>query len=533
MKKIFLIYILFISLTGCKKYLDKNPQEGGISKFSKVEQYDALLNQFRITRNRVEWSQAIMASDDCHYEAEWQTFGSAATLTSTQPWEAYSTWNQEQYKSQFGSASGFLPFQSTYNYTYDFNYIIETVDDPAISGSPLLKKQVKAEAKFWRGFYHFLLAVEHCMHPALNNGQYPGIGYRNSISPINTGVVERGTIKSTFDNIVKDIEEAAVALNEVGKSRLLTNEPWRISVPAAQAVLARVHLYLGNYTKAFDNAKNAYAAYSFLYDLNDQSRFAVVNIPSGVPPVPQTEVFNGVTYSVFPQYPLIADDQNQVSPTSNSSYWYKEAYFRFVSQLGAIQKMPPTQALYDSYNSQDLRKKVYYDNNNNINLTTWLPPRYMNQLISKSYMKNAASRTNAGYILGVTVPEIMLIMAECRARGAGDGENASIILKTLRSKRFPVGFADNIGGSLQEVKEERRRELAMLFRWHDLKRYNALDNANITVTKRGRIDPFSRNSDIVTFRLAPNAPAYALPILQSEVELLGWQQNEYSGVTKQ
>ena len=137
-----------------------------------------------------------------------------------------------------------------------------------------------------------------------------------------------------------------------------------------------------------------------------------------------------------------------------------------------------------------------------------------------------------GYILGTTVPEMMLIMAECRARNAGDGENANNILKQLRAKRFPTGYSDNIGGTLQEVKDERRRELAMLFRWHDVKRYNALDNANITITKTGRTDPYLLNSEIVTWKLAPNSPAYALPMPRSEVELLKWEQNEYSGVTK-
>jgi hypothetical protein len=127
----------------------------------------------------------------------------------------------------------------------------------------------------------------------------------------------------------------------------------------------------------------------------------------------------------------------------------------------------------------------------------------------------------------------MLIMAECRARGAADGESASVILKELRKRRFPANYVDNIGNTLDDVKNERRREMAMVMRWHDLKRYNALDNANITVTKRGRLDPLDFNSEVFTFRLAPNAPTYALPIIQREVDFLGWEQNEYGGITRQ
>lgn len=528
MKKIFSLLLLAFSFTGCEKFLDQNPQEGGISKFTSADQYDGVLNNFRITRNRFEWTNAMMASDDCHFTPEWQTNVSASSLIYIQPYEAYCIWNEDQYKSQFGSGSGFIPFQSTYTYMYDFNYIIGTIDDPAISGSPSLKKKVKAEAKFWRAFYHFLLAVEYCQHPALANGQTPGIGYRDSYSTQTTGVEERKTVKYTFERIIADLEEAETALTEVGSTRLLTNEPWRISAPAVQAQLARTYLYLGEYTKAFDKAKKAYTAYNFLYDMNNSTLFALRNQGTA-----QTETYNGVTYTVQPLYPAITDDNSTTNAASNSNYYYKEAYFRFVSQTGAAIKLSATPELYNTYSAQDLRKRIYFDNNNNINNTTFLPARFGNSLMSKLYMKNAATRTQAGYILGVTVPEIMLIMAECTARGNGDGQNPSIILKQLRAKRFPTGYVDAIGGTLQDTKDERRRELAMIFRWYDLKRYNALDNANITITKVARRDPFNISSDILTYKLAPNGATYALPILQSEVELLKWEQNAYGGVTKQ
>lgn len=528
MKKITLLISIILTFASCEKFLDVTPSEGGIVKFSKVEQFDALLNSIGITRNRVEWFNGILASDDCHFDPAWQTNAALVSLQYVQPWEAYCTWNEDQYRSQGGSGSGFVPFISTYSNMYTFNYIIENIDNPDVEGNVQLKKQVKAEAKFWRAFYHFLAAVEFCMHPGLNNGQNPGIGYRNAISAVNSGVEGRNTIKFTFENILKDLEEAEKDLAEVGKNTLNTQEPWRISSVAAQALLARVHLYVGNYQKAFENAKKAFSAYSFLYDLNNQALFGLKNLA----PV-QTETFNGVTYTVTSVYPAISDDVSTVNPASNSNYWYKEAYFRFTSQLGALFKMPPTQELYNTYKPEDLRRKVYFNNNLNINGVSWLPARFKDQLISMSYAKNTASRTQCGYILGVTVPEIMLIMAECRARGVGDGADAGTILRQLRVRRFPSGYVDDIGGSLQDVKDERRRELAMLFRWHDLKRYNALDNANIPVIKRARRDPFVLNSDIITYRLEPNAPAYALPIPQSEVELLGWQQNQYGGVARQ
>lgn len=513
-------------MTGCQEFLDMNPQEGGVATFDDVLQYDALLNNIRVTRNRVEWASTIPASDDCEFLPELQINIPANNLTDIQRWESYSTWNETYFQSQGGGSTGFTPFIATYTYMYMFNQIINSVENPEVSGNINLKKKIKAEAKFFRALYHFLLAVEYCAHPSLNGSNSPGLGYRNSVSTIESGVETRGTVKFTFDNILKDLEEAKSELTTVGAVKLDLNTPWRITVPATESLLARVYLYLGDYKKAFDNAKSALNSNKFLYDLNNQTLFAQRNLTA------QTETFNGVNFSAIPSYPAIAADQNANSPTSQSNLWYKESYFRFVSQASAQTRMIPTKELYESYETADLRKKVYYDNNANIN-ATFLKARFKDQLISKNYLKNATSITTSGYLLNVTVPEIMLIMAECRARGAGDGENASVILKELRKKRFPINYVDNITGSLDHVKAERRREMAMVMRWHDLKRYNALDNANITVTKRGRLDPLDFNSQVFTFKLSPNAPTYALPIIQREVDFLKWQQNEYGGISRQ
>jgi starch-binding outer membrane protein, SusD/RagB family len=526
MKKYILAIFLF-TIFGCSDFLDETPSEGGLVKFQNVGQFEAILNDLFITRNRIEWSSAILASDDCNFDPKWQVDGAAASLSTIQQFEGRSIWNEEILKSLGGGGSGFVPFISTYSNMYNLNYIITKVDDENIQGTKEKKEEVKAEAKFWRGFYHFLTAVEYCSHPALNGGNSLGIGYRNSVSSVNTGVESRQTVKFTLDNVIKDLEESKASLKQVGKTTFNINQPWRITSPAVEALLARVYLYMGDYPKAFANAKAAFDAHKFLYDLNNQTLFAL----SALTPA-QTETFNGVAYSVTRQLPAIARDASTVDPASNSPFWYKESYFRACSQLAALSRMPPTKELYEMYDAQDLRKKVYYDLNSNILATSWLPARYKDQLLSISYMKNNTTQVQSGYILGVTVPEIMLIMAECRARNVGEGASASELLKQLRSKRFPANYVDNIGGTLEDVKNERRRELAMVMRWYDLKRYNALDNANITITKIGRVNPYDINSDIVTFQLAPNSPAYAIQLPQSEVELLGWQQNEFNGVTK-
>jgi hypothetical protein len=522
MKKTILYLLFVLALTGCEKFLEKTPSEGGIESFNDASQFDALLNEIRITRNRYEWNHAILGSDDLHFHPDFQT----ANPSAYQQREALNIWNEDEMKGITGTANGFM---GPFTYMYTFNYITDRIDDPSIGGSQLLKKQVKAEAMFFRALYYFTMSVQFCMHPGLNNGEYPGLGYKNTISTAPETYNDRKTIKYTLGKVIEDLKEAESMLVEVGRTDFNIRQPWRVTAVSVQALRARVELYNGNYAIAFAYAKKAYDAYSFLYDMKNTTLFTMVNRGTL-----QTETVNGVTYSCFAQSPAIVTNASNTSdPESNSQYYYKEAYFRFTSQLSALNKMPPSQDLYNMYDTSDLRKKIWYDNNMNINSSSLFKASRKDQLVSKSYMKHATGQTGSGYLLGVTVPEIMLILAECRARGAGDGQDASVILKELRKTRFPSNYADKIGGSLKEVKDERRRELAFTMRWYDVKRYNALDNDNVIIKKLGRRDVYQLSSDLVTWVLAPNAPAYALPIPQVEVDLLGWKQNEYGGVSAQ
>ena len=117
-----------------------------------------------------------------------------------------------------------------------------------------------------------------------------------------------------------------------------------------------------------------------------------------------------------------------------------------------------------------------------------------------------------------SVPEMMLIKAECIARGIKGDESADAILKRLRSNRFPSSYTDNIGGTLKDVLDERRRELAFVIRWYDLKRYNALDDtgvpeySSIPVKKLMYNNVQDLTSGVKIYELKPNDPKYAIPI---------------------
>jgi starch-binding outer membrane protein, SusD/RagB family len=137
---------------------------------------------------------------------------------------------------------------------------------------------------------------------------------------------------------------------------------------------------------------------------------------------------------------------------------------------------PTITALYDT--ASDLRFKHFFNK-------TTTGPGYTFAGTLKKY-------SDAFYYLqvGLSVPEMYLTRAEANAR-LGNKAAAIDDLNTIRKNRYLTAAFVNLDQSaytqaqvLELVKEERRRELwGKGLRWFDLKRYNALDNAGISITR--------------------------------------------------
>lgn len=135
---------------------------------------------------------------------------------------------------------------------------------------------------------------------------------------------------------------------------------------------------------------------------------------------------------------------------------------------------------------------------------------------------NCNGRTD---FLGMTTAEMYLIKAECLAR-AGRTTEAAETLRTLRRTRFLTAeAADNIGGTISEVLDERYREMGALWRFFDMKRLNGAEHANLHVRRDILTDP-SDLSSVTTLDIGPDDPRWALPLNQQEAESMGWEQND-------
>ena len=165
---------------------------------------------------------------------------------------------------------------------------------------------------------------------------------------------------------------------------------------------------------------------------------------------------------------------------------------------------------------------VHHSGANYYPAITWETQQWLKPWHGISYSRFYCN--GGGVLLGMTTPEMYLIKAECEAR-AGNATAAAEDLKTLRRTRFyDQTAAENIGGSVQEVLDERTREMGTFWRFFDIKRLNGAENAGIHVIREILTDPTDITT-VTTLDIAPDDPRWALPFYNIEAEMMGWEQN--------
>ena len=232
----------------------------------------------------------------------------------------------------------------------------------------------------------------------------------------------------------------------------------RPSLAGAYAVLAKVHLAMGNYEDALEAADSSLQLHSFLYDYN--SLFVLPNN------------FENQEVMMLKAPGLAGGFPGQL----------------FISD-----------ELVTAYGTSDRR----------LNL------RYSLDFFTGEYVVSKGTFFSIR-VIGPTVPEMYLIRAECNAR-TGDLSAVEDDLNTIRVNRINIAdyipmaeFTDR-GNALDAVKQERFVEMAAMgVRLFDLKRYNVFDNANISLT---------RTIDGVDYTLEPNSNRWIVPVARNLIQL--------------
>lgn len=346
-------------------------------------------------------------------------------------------------------------FYSSYNDLYTginlANIVLESID--GVDGSLQDKNKLEGRALVFRA--NLLLELVNCYAKHYSE-DYANEENSGIIIPVNSRsdyALKRNTIQEVYDYIITDLEMATALLTDATPEYL--DQP---NLIAAYGYLARTYLYMGNWKLAEEYADNALTLKSDLYDYKTD-----------------------VAANEFPHGSSLVKDIENIIVSYNSTINFSGGF----NYLPAVSVNPE---LLNLYEDNDLRRTIFYADN----------------LYRGKYGEVATvNRTNSG----ITVPELILTRAEANAR-MGNGQLALDDLNVLRTSRFEAGYTPltDVSKALELVKLERRLELVFNFwRLIDIKRYNLIDNDNITVTH-------INTTTNTTHTLSPGDNNWVLPI---------------------
>lgn len=367
-------------------------------------------------------------------------------------WGNSYTWQDRIYDPSQGDSD----WTGLYKAVYYSNVILDGVMGSE-KGTDAEKKEITAEAYVHRAFAYLQLVNTYGpqFDPASANSEK---AVPLLLKPELFSSLERNTVGQVYDQIISDLKSAL--------DNGIQNDPQFNVLPSKRAVyalLARTYLLMGQYQLSLENAEKALQMQNGLIDLKSLA--------------------SGYSYPVLIQNPEVI-----LSKTLLLTY------------NGA----PLSTELLNTFSANDLRYNYYTAPG------TSFYPTYT----GRGFGIYTYSYTN-GINIGVSVPEMYLIAAECYARG-GQTQKAVDYLNILRAKRYKANTAYQVSAAtnteaLNLVLSERQKEfIGRGFRWFDQRRLN-LDPAFQKT--------YTRTFKGTTYTLAPNSDGYVFPINQNYIDL--------------
>ena len=339
-------------------------------------------------------------------------------------------------------------WQKLHQQLYVCNTVIEGVLT-SVDGTDEQKKAVWSAALVHRAFiFYTLVNIYAKQYDASTAATDPGI-------PLVLGTkfftdLSRASIAKVYEQIESDLNNALPALNNTPD---YSTNP---SKAAVYAMLARVNLNKRNFPEAKRNAELALSLKGTLLNLN----------------------------------PIAAAPTTHPNRILNPEI----IFFKRISSFPVA--LPLSASLENLFNRSDIRYTLF---------TAPASVFYMATFTNRSYAKH---RVTDAINTGPSVPEMMLIKAECEAR-SNNVDGAMVAVNTLRQTRFkPVDYvpfaASSSADALRIVIEERRREMMGTgMRWFDQRRL---------AKEAGLISTVTRVFKGSTLTLEPNGNRYTFPI---------------------
>jgi hypothetical protein len=295
------------------------------------------------------------------------------------------------------------------------NYILDALDGVG-DLTDAKKAQYRGEVLWIRGLMYFLLVKYYGGVPLL---EQPTETIDESIQ------VERATQQETYAFIVKDLEEAATLLPAARANG-------RATKGAANALLARVYLEMGQHAQARDKATLL---------INDAQYRLVANYES---------LWNGSKNTTESIYEVQFTSGN----SNSTSFWF------YPTPLGGRLGFAPTPSLYDAYEAGDTRRAAS------------IATHTTGQRYGFKFRQVASGNEN---IPVVRLAEMYLIRAEANARLNAPLATVVADINVIRNRAGLPNLPASVTTQAQlldAILQERRVELAMEgFRFMDLRRH--------------------------------------------------------------
>jgi len=402
-----LAVLMVATLVSCKKsFLEILPKGRVIA--TKTTDYDLLLNNLDLV-NMSANNQVLMGDEVVALEPAW----SLLTYKDKQAFK----WEGDLYNIEEDALETLTPVKALYIYNKVINEVPESTE-----GAEATKKSLQAEALAGRAWTNFLLVnfygKPYNAATAASDPAFPLI----LKADINAQDFRRATVQQMYDQIIGDLTTAIPNLSLDGVSHRI-----RMSRAGAQAILAKVYIFMGRYAEALP-----------LLD-ESISNLAKSTLPTGM-----------VDYNTaWPGFPTVVNDAENVyvKNMTNIHLSQNQRLLWMTPEVAALFKPTDTRVVRMQtsavFGSLTLSKRINTTTNN----------------------------------IAIKVPELYLLRAEVKAR-AEDLSGAKADVEFLRKYRMPaddvpVPAAASSGKlpMLQFIFEERLREFAMQgYRWFDMRR---------------------------------------------------------------
>ena len=526
---IFFILVAAVLPNACSDFLNETPNKSGSADIYHMDQLLGLtgsLSLYLANGTTVNAStgppsylrEMIFLGDALEYDPVYWYYAMNGTDLSS--YQMYCL-DREPFELESAMDNTWTP---CWTRIYTFNTVIENLD-VVVQTTVDIRNQIEGEARFGRAYFHFLLLTQYCLW----REDAPGIGYRDNTVP--GDIPARETVGYTLRRIYEDLTLAEEALRKAGRTQFEFQRNFRPTVPTVQAFRARLDLYRGNYESALQNATNALAAYNTLLDFKNDPLYQLFpstvryfldetdsRIESTLTSLVMTNLSN-LRAAMIPGYVelyLPSMTVNEQDPISESFYnlFDRENDARWIHFYHAYMPLAYCSTLFQT---------VVLDGVSTPRCIKWADQKYIK--LANYYSFRHLMCNGGADILGMTTAEMYLIRAECLARN-GNTLEAANVLRMLRRVRFMTNeVADGIGGTLQEVLEERTREMGAFWRAFDIKRLNGADNAGITI-RRPILSNYTDPNSVTELVLTPEDGRWAIPFNPMEIERMGWAQNE-------